>query len=332
MHAAALLVFAAGLGLVVYLRDRLRRHRRRSHDWQRDVWSIGVYEGSTPWTLGPATGVVNPVLTAGDVTDLPARFVADPFMVESDGRRHLFFEVMPRDSRHGVIAHAHSQDGLRWQYDAIVLREPFHLSYPYVFAHDGGVYMVPECAQSGSVRLYRAESFPGGWRHVATLLTSQQKRPPLLEPSIVYHDGRWFLFTYARRVAGLHLFWSDTLTGRWVEHPRSPVLTRSPHFARPAGRVVRHGADLYRFAQDGRPRYGSRVWAFRIVELNATAYREERVPGGPVVEPGAARWHRSGMHTVDAHRRSDGSWIALVDGLDDAGPDGSSGVTGASNG
>jgi hypothetical protein len=192
--------------------------------------------------------------------------------------------------------------------------------------------MVPECAQSGSVRLYRAESFPGGWRQVATLLTSRRRRPPLLEPSIVHHGGRWYLFTYARRVAGLYLFSSDALMGPWVEHPLSPVLTGSPHYARPAGRIVRHGADLYRFAQDGWPTYGSRVWAFRIAELSATAYREERVPGGPVVQAGAAAWHRVGMHTVDAHPRADGRWIAVVDGLDDAGPGAPSGATGASQG
>jgi hypothetical protein len=74
------------------------------------------------------------------------------------------------------------------------------------------------------------------------------------------------------------------------------------------------------------------VWAFRIVELSPTAYREERVPGAPVVQAGAAAWHRSGMHTVDAHPRADGRWIAIVDGLDDAAPDDPSGATGASRG
>ena len=41
-----------------------------------------------------------------------------------------------------------------------MLKEPFHLSYPYVFKHKGTYYMIPESRAAGAVRLYRARSFP----------------------------------------------------------------------------------------------------------------------------------------------------------------------------
>ena len=39
---------------------------------------------------------------------------------------------------------------------SIVLAEPFHLSYPYVFEWQGSHYMIPESGAAKSVRLYRA--------------------------------------------------------------------------------------------------------------------------------------------------------------------------------
>src|SRR4029077_16367514 len=88
------------------------------------IWSIGIYAGKSPLRLAPAPGVRNPVLSARDVTDIPARFVADPFMLHADGLWHMFFEVLTPGSGLGEIGLAPSHDALTWQYRQIVLREP----------------------------------------------------------------------------------------------------------------------------------------------------------------------------------------------------------------
>ena len=303
----------AGLGLLV--RDRLERWRKKQQRQQNDVWSIGLYEGPDPVTLAPAPGISNPILTAGDVTDVPARFVADPFMIERNGEFHLFFELLNTKRNMGEIGHAVSDDLKQWRYTRVALRERFHLSYPYVFEHDGEVYMIPECAKSKSIRLYKASAFPDDWRPVSTLLRGNKREVPLLDPSVVFHNGHWYLFSYMRKVNNLHLHVAESLKGPWREHPASPVFRNSDHFARPGGRVVRDSAALYRFAQDGRPRYGSKAWGFRITELTPNSYREEPVSETPVVQEGNEVWNGRGMHTVDPHRMPDGRWIALVDGL-----------------
>jgi hypothetical protein len=304
----------AGLGLLV--NHRFKRWRQKQQRQQNDIWSIGLYEGPDPVTLTPASGIRNPILTASDVTDVPARFVADPFMITHDGKHHLFFELLNIKRQTGEIGHAVSNDLKTWRYTRVVLRERFHLSYPYVFEHDGEIYMIPECAKSKSIRLYRATSFPGGWTQVATILKGTKRQVPLLDPSVVFHNGHWYLFSYMRKVNNLHLYVSDSLTGPWKEHPKSPVYRNSDHFARPGGRVVRDDAMLYRFAQDGQPYYGSKAWGFRITELTPTTYREETVSDAPVIQAGKERWNNKGMHTVDAHRMADNRWIALVDGLE----------------
>ena len=62
------------------------------------MWSIGIYTGDSPYHLSSAQ-ISNPVLTAESVTDIPAAFVADPFILKG----HMFFEVLRDDSPKGEI-------------------------------------------------------------------------------------------------------------------------------------------------------------------------------------------------------------------------------------
>src|SRR6267142_1181613 len=108
------------------------------------VWSIGIYTGESPVKLRPAPNLRNPVLAASDVSDVPAVFVADPFMIRANDSWHMFFEVFNRETLKGEIGLAISANGRSWTYQRIVLQEDFHLSYPYVFEWEGEHYMVPE--------------------------------------------------------------------------------------------------------------------------------------------------------------------------------------------
>lgn len=157
----------------------LRRVRRK------DDWAIGVYGGDDPGRLQPLPGIRNPVLTAAHVRDVPALFVADPFVVRTDDHWWLFFEVLHATLRRGQIGVAVSRNGWEWEYCRIVLDEPFHLSYPLVFEWNGAYYMTPETASQRQVRLYRAVDFPFRWEYVATLLEDDD----YLDPTPFFYQG-----------------------------------------------------------------------------------------------------------------------------------------------
>jgi hypothetical protein len=276
-------------------------------------WSIGIYEGPSPCHLSAATAVSNPVLSREEVSDIPAQFVADPFMLDIDGTWHMFFEVMNRTTRRGEIGLATSGDGARWTYQSIVLREPFHLSYPYVFEWDGEYFMVPESYQAGGVRLYRAERFPSGWKLVGVLVEG----PYLVDASLFRAADRWWMFVETNadlKCDTLRLYSSSLLEAGWCEHPSSPVVAGNAHVARPAGRVLVDEGRIIRFAQDCDPRYGLSVSAFEVLDLTANTYRERSLTPAPILGAGPSHWNRDGMHHVDAHRRTDGRWTACVDG------------------
>src|SRR5262249_31319725 len=90
-------------------------HRVYIDAWKKnkyDISSIGIYDGSSPFDLVPVEDAENPVLTRESVSDVPAVFVADPFLVKADGRWHVFFEVLNWQTDKGEIALATSEAGL----------------------------------------------------------------------------------------------------------------------------------------------------------------------------------------------------------------------------
>jgi hypothetical protein len=274
-------------------------------------WSIGIYIGESPSHLLPAAGLNNPVLSRSDVSDVPASFLADPFMIRAGDLWHMFFEVKNILTGKGEIGLAQSLDGFAWRYRQIVLAEAFHLSYPYVFACEGEYYMIPETLQANQIRLYKAVSFPTAWTPVADLVEGQ-----FADPSIFRLNGRWWLFACSRPFQhdALRLYSADSLFGPWAEHPQSPIIESDPRTARPAGRVVKSHESVIRYAQDCYPKYGTQVRAFEICELTRTTYQERESDESPVLTPGKSGWNGMGMHHIDAHLNSDGKWIACVDG------------------
>jgi hypothetical protein len=281
----------------------------------RGDWSIGIYRGPSPFCLAPAESIQNPVLTTKDVIDVPAGFVADPFMITIAGTWHMLFEINNLESKKGEIGLATSKDGLKWDYKQVVLAEPFHLSYPYVFEWQGEVFMVPESSEENSIRLYRADPFPFRWSFVATLVTGKE----YVDPSLARFRDKWYLFTStgtpeSGRAENLHLFVAEDLTGPWLEHPCSPVVRRNARISRPGGRVISFRDTLYRYTQDCAKVYGRQVYVFEIIELTPYRYADRMVSDKPILKQAKNGWNQMGMHHIDPHQLPDGSWIACVDG------------------
>jgi hypothetical protein len=277
------------------------------------VFSIGIFSGKSPFHLSVANSLNNPILTFESINDEPAAFVADPFLCKEENRWHVFFEILSKIDRKGVIGLASSDDLITWSYECKVLKEPFHLAYPYVFKFNDKYYMIPDSPGNG-VRLYESIHFPTKWKFVTTIIDDSG----CVDSSIFRFKDMWWLFTASSPTPGepksLYLFFSESLLGRWQEHPLSPVVAANDSTARPAGRVKIIDGALIRFAQDGIPCYGTCVWGFEITKLSTDSYEEKQIGTDPVLCAGNSYWNSEGMHHIDPHLLPDGSWIACVDG------------------
>jgi hypothetical protein len=278
---------------------------------QKEQWTIGIYRGSSPFSFDSPLNRLNPVLKAEHVTDVPASFVADPFLVKEDDTWYLFFEVYNISTQQGDLAVATSTNTWFWKYQKVILDEPFHLSYPYVFKWENDYYMIPESYEANAVRLYRAEQYPTDWSFVTELVSGRE----LVDNSIIYHEGRWYLFSCSTSIDTLHLFYAENLTGPWKEHPASPVVIGDNSNARPSGRVFVLGDRLYRYAMDIEPPVGLfEVKAFEITRLTPTDFSEVLVREEPIIKASGSGWNAKGMHQLDPVIIKEGSWIASVDG------------------
>lgn len=281
---------------------------RKKAAGKEPIWSIAIFSGPTLSALGPVQETA--AISAGDITDVTAMFVADPFMIRVNEVWHMFFEVLNARTDKGEIGLATSRDGIHWDYRQIVLKEPFHLSYPYVFCVAGEYFMVPETFEADSMRLYRADPFPFKWSYVSTLL-----KGPWVDSSLFSFDGQWWVFSnpVAPENQILELFYADALSGPWQRHPRSPLITGNNRTARGGGRVILLEGKPVRFAQDCFPFYGTRVRAFEVSVLTPTAYEERELEFSPILSAGNEPFRREGMHHIDPHF-FDGRWLACVDG------------------
>jgi len=272
-------------------------------------WSIGIYTGKDPFNFISSNSIKNPILTYKNITDVSADFVADPFMLKEGPTWYMFFEVMNAQSEQGDIGLAISNDALNWTYERIVLDEPFHLSYPYVFKWKNEYYMIPESHESYSIRLYKAVDFPTQWTFIGILLYGNYG-----DSSIFRHDSKWWMFTTDRNDI-LRLYYAVNLMGPWVEHPMSPIIRGDANIARPGGRVLVFNNRIIRYTQDDDPTYGNQVRAFEIIELTTTSYTEKKVSETPILKASGIGWNKKGMHHIDPHQIGRNKWVACVDGF-----------------
>lgn len=254
------------------------------------VWREGIDEASLHWL---------PALP-------PGRFRADPFGLWREGLLHVFVERFDYQARGGWIEVLIYDEALQLRAMRPVLRQPWHLSYPVVFAAEGEIWMLPEAFQSGTLTLYRAAAFPNRWEPVRDLPLDG----PAIDATPFFHDGRWWLFyapsqAKAAKQSHLHLAWAERLTGPWTVHPGNPVHVDRGS-ARPGGTPFLADGRLLLPVQDCRGTYGAAIRFLDITRLDESGFAATACDGLRPA-PGMAPY-LDGMHTL-----SSAGEVTLVD-------------------
>jgi hypothetical protein len=230
-----------------------------------------------------------------DLPDDRTRFYADPFPIEHEGRTHVFVEDFVHAAGYGVISAVEFDANGPLGAPRPVLDTGSHLSYPFVFAHDGAVWMVPESNAVGTIDLYRAAAYPDRWVKQATLVSGIAAS----DATLFQHGGRWWMLATVRDAGGafsdaLHAWSAPDIKGPWRPHARNPLLVDIAT-ARPAGRVVRRGDKLIRPFQDCRAGYGAALGLAEITRLDDEGF-EQRVE--TILRPGPL-WPGRRLHTLN---------------------------------
>jgi hypothetical protein len=263
------------------------------------AWKLGKSEGGTG-------GVPNgSFYNFKHIVPPPDRFWADPFAWERDGRHWIFFEELVRAEGKGrILALEVTKDGAGSP--IVALEADHHLSFPNVFEWEGRLFMAPEAATANRLEIYECREFPHRWE----LRTTDLEGEPILDPVMLEHCGRWWLFAGINPFGTtssdeLHLFHGPTPLGPWTPHGKNPVKS-DVRSSRPAGRIFRQGDRIFRPAQDCSRCYGHAISINEIVRLDETCYQEREVSR---ISP---TWARGlvGTHTINA-----AASLSVIDGL-----------------
>jgi len=242
----------------------------------------------------------------------PVQFMADPFIVEDKDLYYLFFEQVNRKmfSKGADIAVIKSKDLINWKHLGVILREPFHLSYPNVFKWNDKWYMIPETVAKHEVRLYESTEFPFKWKYITSIIDKM-----ILDPTLFIVNGTLYVLGQSVEDRSLRLYFSDNLFSGWVEHSSSPIRF-GENETQPAGKPGIINGEFTYFVQDHSKGYGTAVIAYQIEEISKTNFIDKRLKNNPVLSQFGNEWAECGMHHISWINTNYEKYFCVVDGVD----------------
>ncbi|MBT0717513.1 hypothetical protein HGT71_04365 [Rosenbergiella epipactidis] len=221
---------------------------------QTEIWRIGVINAPIQDVARAASLEHFPITWIE--ADKSLCFLADPFGLWREGKLYLFAEAYDYRTQRGYIEAFILDQNFRVLEKRMVLKEDWHLSYPYVFEAEGEIWMLPEGYKSGRLTLYKAIEFPWRWQAEPRFSFPEAA----IDATPYFHDGRWWMFytppaPKAARTNTLKLATANHLFGPWDSVPIQ-TLREDIHGARMGGTPFTLDGNLVLPTQDCSRTYG----------------------------------------------------------------------------
>lgn len=227
---------------------------------------------------------------------------ADPFIITVGAEDYLFFEMFDRFKGKGVIGYRVIDKNGKIGKMQKAYESKHHLSFPFVFEHEGDYYMMPESSYDRNLTLLKAKHFPDQWEVVKIWFSGEK----VCDSVMFEKDGDVFLLTqpieYPYTHARLNLY--QLVNNNWVPCEGNPVIDNSS-CARMAGAIVFHKNQRIRPAQNCRI-YGDSVYFCVINEVSHKGYSESeinKIESTSISVQGVKAEKFCGIHTYNSSNR-----------------------------
>ena len=192
---------------------------------------------------------------------------ADPFLFEHKGETYIFAELFDRLKGKGKIGVAKIKNGKCGKFK-ICLDLPWHLSYPCVYKQNSEIYMVPECARSGKITVYKSKSFPYQWEESYVLYEGVG-----VDTTPVQIEGHPFGFFTTLKTKDNNknncLYYIDN------DSKQAKLLIDNDFTVRSAGHIFSEGSKTLRPSQDCENTYGGGLFFKMIESLSVDDFKEK---------------------------------------------------------
>ncbi len=206
-------------------------------------------------------------------------FLADPFVWTKDNRTICFVEDFDYGQNIAWISAIEIFEDNSYKMLGEVIKEEFHLSFPYLFSYEDQLYMIPESTQEGTIRLYKCIDFPLKWEYQYNLMENVKTADTM----IFAHENRWWLFTNMStegnddQAAQLFAFYSDSpLSTNWIAHKQNPLVFHSD-YGRNGGILFDKTTPIRGRQKQAFNVYGAGLSIAKITKLSPSQYQEEKI-------------------------------------------------------
>lgn len=229
------------------------------------------------------------------------RWFADPFLLEvTDDTITVFVEERMVIADRGYLSElviGRRIFEIKERY--VILETDSHLSYPAIIKKDGHIYVYPENALGGPLKMYEYDTVKHQLVNPKVILNER-----VADSTIMEKDGKYYLIAvkYPESLEKAYLYESDNIDGPYEQVGDAPVqLSRS--CSRPGGNWFYANKHLYRPAQDCLVNYGGALKVMRVDSLNP--FYEQEVFS---VQPLNYKYNL-GVHTINFL-----NGLAVIDG------------------
>ena len=269
-----------------------------------NTWNVGIIEKRLDDVLFKSDENYEVHWIKHDYTD---RFFADPFVysVGRDVIKILVEEFLYNEKVGRISMLTINRTSYELISNEVLLKQPYHLSYPFVFIDNSGATLIlPEASMSGELRGYKINN------NEQCLISFKVILPePLCDSTIIYYNHKYWLFGTKRGLGSnskLYVYSSDCPEGPYAPHRNNPVLN-DPSTARPAGAMfISNDGALYRVTQKNDNYYGEGVNLTRVDTLSEGKFKETLIRR----LPNHIGRYKYGFHTINGKED-----ICVVDGF-----------------
>lgn len=219
------------------------------------------------------------------------RWFADPFLLKVNGEFITVFveERMVLGNRGYLSELVIDRNSFEIKERFVILETDSHLSYPAIIKNDERVFVYPENALGGPLKMYEYDAMKHQLINSRTILNEK-----VADSTILKSGDKYYLIAvkYPDSLEKAYLYESDKFDGPYEQVEDNPVqMSRS--CSRPGGNWFFVNNGLFRPAQDCSVNYGGALKVMRVNSLNPFSEQEVMT-----VRPLSFKYNL-GIHTIN---------------------------------
>lgn len=114
---------------------------------------------------------------------------ADPFFVKKGKSYYIFFEDYDEIKKIGKISCVKILKNNKLIFFRNIIKEDFHLSFPFIFKFNNKYYIIPESLNDNSLRLYECIQFPNKWKFKKKIFNNVR----FVDSVIIKKNKTWYI-------------------------------------------------------------------------------------------------------------------------------------------